>query len=237
MIPSDSSPVGLRLFIRRGGVRSEQRGKHFLSANGKRVWHLQRGGHRFWVCWRLLTHILSAEHEECGVIIHQARLDTLARPHKTHCSFQFLHQLISPLSLLLSANKLYNCMSDLHQSLHASLLLLPAAVHPSMWDAGTKLHELSDKKHTWITLWKAAGNQLNSSRHPESPNDSWKWVQNALRKWPSWRNQNLLTSHLLTQEQAHRACFSWPDSSSAVPFFFSLLYEKFQKLHGIARVF
>lgn len=135
---------------------------------------------------------------------------------------RFLHQIVSPLSLLLPAN---NCTSYLDQSLCASPLL-PAVIHPSMWDAA-KLHELNDKTHTRITLWKAAGNQLNSSRHPESLNDTWKWVQSAFREWPSWGNQNLLTNRLLTQQWAHRACFSWPDSSSAEPFyfFFSSLWE------------
>lgn len=86
MIPSDSSPVGLGLFIRRGGERRAE-GKAFPKCKWKESLALAE--------WR--TQVLSmlvsahphpyfsAEHEECGVMIHQLRLGTLASPHKTRC--------------------------------------------------------------------------------------------------------------------------------------------------------
>lgn len=95
MIPCNSCPTGILLFIGRG-FSGEQKGKHFLSAAGKKSWHLQsrkggcRSGPRTSIC-SPTSLLLSSGSPTTQVLGHNPRLSTLPSPDKILCWPSLLH--------------------------------------------------------------------------------------------------------------------------------------------------
>jgi len=152
-IPSDSSPTGILLFVERG-FSGEWKGKHFLSAAGKRSQHLQsrrggcRSGSHTSVC-SLTSQLLSRRSQTALVQGHSSQSQTghLSQPATPPAPSKYFVDQVCSVSVsnnfsLISREPAAVCtqilrlsyfnMSYLHQSRPASIPLFASNLHSAI---------------------------------------------------------------------------------------------------------